>query len=211
MNRVIFLIDGFNLYHSVLDILNDTRHCTKWLDITALCRSYLYRFGKDASIGSIYYFSAIPEYLQFTKPDKVRRHKRYITCLKSTGIIVELGRFKEKSVYCNICEKTILKHEEKETDVNIAIKVLEVFYKGECETVVIVSGDTDLAPAIRKCKILFPDKKVVFCFPYNRKHIELLTLAPDSFSINRQQYITHQLPNPVILEDGQRIYKPNTW
>jgi uncharacterized LabA/DUF88 family protein len=211
MNRVVFLIDGFNIYHSVLDIQNDTGYCAKWLDLTALCKSYVYQFGRDARIEAIYYFSAIPEYLNSTNPGKIKRHKRYITCLKSKGIVVELGRFKEKKVFCDNCKKVILKHEEKETDVTIAIKVFEVFLKNECETVVIVSGDTDLAPAIRKCKILFPTRKVIFCFPYNRKNMELFTLAPGSFSINRGQYIKYQLPNPVILENGQKINKPSTW
>jgi len=211
MNRVIFLIDGFNIYHSVLDIKRKTGYCTKWLDLAALCKSYIHLFGKDAQIETIYYFSAIPYYLGSSNPDKIKRHESYLACLETTGIIVELGRFKEKYMYCDKCRNTILKHEEKETDVTIAIKVVEVLLKNECDTTVIVSGDTDLAPAIRKCKTLFPDKKVVFSFPYNRKNMELFTLAPGSFSINCKQYIKYQLPNPVVLRNGQKIHKPSTW
>lgn len=174
-------------------------------------KSYIHLFGKEAKVETIYYFSAIPHYLTARNPRKIQRHKDYISCLESTGISIELGRFKAKYIYCDKCKSMVLKHEEKETDVTIAIKVVEIFLKDECDTAVIVSGDTDLSPAIRKCKNLFPDKKILFCFPYNRKNKELLSLAPGSFSINMKQYIKHQFPNPVVLKDGKKTYKPKPW
>lgn len=211
MNRVGFLIDGFNLYHSILRLKKDTGYSAKWLDISSLCRSYLHLFGKDASLDSIYYFSAIPYYLRHRAPDKITRHKDYIACLEATGIHIELGRFKEKDVYCHRCKSMILKHEEKETDVAIAVRLLELFFTDTCDTAVIVSGDTDLAPAVERCMMNFKNKKVVFAFPFARKNNELLRLAPESFSISKKQYIKHPLPNPVILKDGRNINKPATW
>jgi hypothetical protein len=44
-NRTAFIIDGFNLYHSVVDAGEHLDVSTKWLDISALCDSYLYRVG----------------------------------------------------------------------------------------------------------------------------------------------------------------------
>ena len=102
-------------------------------------------------------------------------------------------------------------HEEKETDVALAVKVFEIFHKDECDTIVMVTGDTDLSPAIKKCNELFSDKRIVFCFPFRRKNKELAKLAPSSFSIRKKQYIRNQLPNPVILVDGKEIYKPTSW
>ena len=211
VNKIIFLIDGFNIYHSVLDLKRSSGYCTKWLDLASLCKSYIHLFGRNAILENIFYFSAIPYYLTSKNPGKIERHKNYIKCLIATGINVELGRFKEKNVWCDNCRSMILKHEEKETDVTLAIKVLEVFLKKICDTVVIVSGDTDLAPALRKCKNLFPDKNIVFAFPFSRKNKELLKLAPDSFSISRKQYIKHQLPISITLKDGKVFSKPSTW
>ncbi len=211
MNRVIFLIDGFNIYHSILDLKRHAGYSTKWLDLSSLCKSYIHLFGKASRLEEIRYFSAIPYYLTSHNPNKIKRHKNYIECLKSAGIQVELGRFKVKYVYCDKCKAMVLKHEEKETDVTMAITVVEVFLNDLCDTAVIVSGDTDLSPAVRKCQNLFPDKKIVFAFPYARKNKELASLSPDSFSINKKQYIKHQLPNPVILKDGNKIYKPKSW
>lgn len=211
MKRIIFLIDGFNVYHSIISLQKHTGYKTKWLDYYSLCKSYLHLFGKDAKLESIYYFTAIPYYLNNNNPDKIKRHKDYIECLKSTGINVELGRFKEKDVYCDRCKSMILKHEEKETDVAIAIKLMEVFFTDTCDNAIIMSGDTDLSPAVKCCKKLFPEKKIIFAFPFNRKNRELSTLAPGSFSIAKKQYAKYQLPNPVVLQDGTQIHKPTSW
>jgi uncharacterized LabA/DUF88 family protein len=52
---------------------------------------------------------------------------------------------------------------------------MEVLMNNECDTVVLVTGDTDLAPAVRTVKRLFPDKTITFIFPYKRKNKELST------------------------------------
>lgn len=211
MSKVSFLIDGFNLYHSVLRLKRDTGFNTKWLDITSLCRSCVHLFGKTAVLESVYYFSAVPHYLSQRDPRKIQRHETYLKCLESTGVKVILGRFKEKDTYCPKCRSLFLKHEEKETDVSIGITLLELFFTNVCDVTVVVSGDTDLSPAVKKCQSLFPKKKILFAFPYARKNKELSNLAPGSFSINSKQYIRHQFPNPVAFKDGLKIYKPASW
>jgi uncharacterized LabA/DUF88 family protein len=210
-DRVVFLVDDFNLYHSIREIKKETQFNTRWLDIYSLCKSYLHQFGKTSSLETVFYFSAIPYYLNDVDPEKIQRHKDYISCLESTGIKVDLGRFKEKTVYCDRCRSNIIKHEEKETDVAIGIKAFEIFVKDLCDTAVVVTGDTDLAPAFRKCGELFPGKKFVFAFPYKRKNKELALLAPGSFSISYKQYIRYQLPNPMVLANGHKISKPDRW
>jgi len=127
------------------------------------------------------------------------------------GINVELGRFKSMDVRCKKCGKYFIKHEEKETDVAIAVTLFELLYSNACDTTVLVTGDTDLAPAVKNAKRLFIDKKVVFAFPYKRKNQELVDLAPGSFSIGREQYPKHQFPDTVILDDGSQLYKPASW
>jgi uncharacterized LabA/DUF88 family protein len=211
MNQVAFLVDGFNLYHSILRLMRDTGVCTKWLDIFSLCQSYLHLFGKNAQLSSIHYFSALPYHLSSTQPDKISRHQKYLSCLKDSDVTIELGRFKEKDVFCTKSRSVFLKHEEKETDVAIAVTLAELLFTDKCDTAVIVSGDTDLSPAVVKWQPLFPSKKILFAFPYARKNNELFKLAPGSFSMSQKQYIRHQFPNPVILRDGNKIYKPSTW
>ena len=91
------------------------------------------------------------------------------------------------------------------------MKLIEAFFSNAYDTAVIVSGDTDLSPAVRKCQLLFPKKKIIFAFPYARKNKELFKLAPGSFTIGQKQYIRYQFPNPVVLKDGRKTFKPSSW
>jgi hypothetical protein len=122
-----------------------------------------------------------------------------------------LGRFKEKEVYCNSCKTYIKKHEEKETDVFIAVKIIESFYLNECDLAIIVTGDTDLTPVVKVAKKIFPQKEIIFIFPYDRENREIAKLVPKSFSIKRKSYLKYQFPDPVIDSDGTKIYKPDFW
>jgi uncharacterized LabA/DUF88 family protein len=209
--RLAFLIDGFNVYHSIVALERKKGNNVKWLDLYRLCNSYCHLFGKTAKLESVYYFSALALHLQNKNPGRIKRHRIYIKCLKDSAVKIELGRFKKKSVYCKNCSKKFMAYEEKETDVAIAVKVLELFSKDLCDTIVILSGDTDLSPVIRSCQNIFPNKKVVFAFPYARKNKELIKLAPNSFSIHPKQYLKYQFPDPYIFSNGKKISKPKNW
>jgi uncharacterized LabA/DUF88 family protein len=212
MTDVCYLIDGFNLYHSLSDAADDLGVTTKWLDIKSLCQSYLPSIvGQGATLKSIYYFSALAKHRESIDPGVTKRHRVLLKCLEDTGIVIELSRFKPKTVKCPKCKKYYVKHEEKETDVSIALKLFEVFMTNECDVAIIVTGDTDLAPAFRSAQNLFPTKKILFGFPYRRKNKELAQLAPDSFRIRAKQYIRYQFADPHIMINGIQVNKPNSW
>ena len=212
MSRITFIIDGFNLYHSVRDASKDSAGAsTKWLDIKKLCSSYIHLFGKEASLHEIYYFSALAHHLENRDPDVTKRHRAYIKCLEATGVNTETNRFKRKSMSCPSCRHSHYRYEEKETDVAIAIKLLELFVVDSCDTVVLMTGDTDLAPAVRTAKRLFTHKKVLFAFPYKRHNQELGDLAPNSFDVKKNQYFKNQFSDPYVLPDGTNIHKPGKW
>ena len=217
MNRVTFLVDGFNLYHSVRRAERELETSTKWLDIKRLCSSYLPNIaptvGERTQLERVYYFSALAKHLEATHPKVTDRHKAFIRCLEDTGVIVELSRFKPKTIRCPnpSCRGEFIKYEEKETDVALAVKLLEIFFINECDTAVLLTGDTDLAPAVRTARRLFPTKAILFAFPYRRKNNELAKLAPGSFCIGKKQYAKYQFPDPYELTDGSVIRKPLNW
>jgi uncharacterized LabA/DUF88 family protein len=211
MARIKFFIDGFNLYHSIISIEKDTQEYYKWLDIASLCKSYLPTFPHPSTIVSIKYFTALPEHLRHTNPGRIARHKAYLSCLEAKGVDVLKGRFKSKSVYCPTCKGYIPKNEEKETDVNIAIGILESFITDECDIAAVVTGDTDLTPVIHMTKKLFPQKELVFVFPFDRENKEIKNFLPKSFSIKKKSYRNYQLTNPMVVKGGRTIYKPIEW
>ena len=211
--KVTYLIDGFNLYHSVRISQKELNASTKWLNIRKICESRLVSLhsylGAKVQLENIYYFSAYAHHLN--DPSIVQRHQNFVRCLEDTGIQVQINRFKYKEIECPFCSRTIVKHEEKETDVSIALKLMEIFINKECDIAVIISGDTDLAPAVRMARKLFPEKHIFFLFPAYRKNKELAKLCPGSMNIKAKQYTKHQFDDPYTLKDGTTISKPLSW
>lgn len=210
--RATFLVDGFNLYHSLRAASRDLGgRSTKWLDLRALLSSYLPALGSGALLGEIYYFTAFALHMDAKKPGTIARHKLYIECLTSIRVRIVLGRFKRKAVWCQRCQTDTTHFEEKETDVAISTKLLELFHSDACDMAVLVTGDTDLAPAIRAAGTMFPSKSVCVIFPYKRKNKELAQLVTTSIRIKKERYAQYQFPDPFILPSGRRLPKPSRW
>ena len=158
MIRTAFLIDGFNLYHSVKTASHDlglNGSGTRWLDIRSLSQTYLHLIDTTARLSEIYYFSALAKHLEKKKPDVTVRHQTYIRCFEHSGIIVELHRFKKSLTFCQKCNQTFNRREEKETDVAMATRMLELLFLNRCDTIVLVTGDSDNVPAVKTAENLF--------------------------------------------------------
>jgi len=212
MNRTVFLVDGFNLYHSLRTASKDLGGAsTKWLNLPQLLESYLPAIGGRATTEKIYYFSALATHLEKRQPGITSRHRMYIDSLKSLGVESVLGRFKPKQVYCRQCRQSTQHFEEKETDVAISIKLFEILHKDEADTVTLVTGDTDLAPAVRTVRSIFPTKRIWFLFPYKRKNNELARLADGHCNIKKARYSQHQFPQSITLQSGRVVTKPENW
>ncbi len=156
----------------------------------------------------IYYFSAHATWL----PDAFRRHKVYLRALESTGVIPVLGKFKEKDRRCKQCESMWKAHEEKETDVNIALHILDQAYQDKFDRAVIVSADSDFSPAIRLAKERFPEKQFRILTPVNRKHSWDLVNAvggkKNATHIKRIHIERSLFPEKIVLSSGAEIVRP---
>lgn len=218
MNRTVFLVDGFNLYWSTISARNDLGgKSTKWLDLRALCSSYLYAISKDAHLEDVYYFSALAKHLEAKNPGKVQRHRDFIECLQDTGVKDHLADFKRKDDNeCYNCGHKWPNNEEKETDVAIASKLLELVVTDACDTVVLMTGDTDLAPAVRTAQKLVAGgvvahKDIRFALPYKRHNNILRDIAPGSLRMGKERYAKYQFPDPFTLKSGKKVSKPSSW
>jgi len=211
-NRVTFLVDGFNLHYSLLEaksLLGIAR--LRWLNVDALLRSYLSVFGPEAVLEEIHFFSAIPSFRQQRDSRGVHAHETHLEALRGAGIHLHIATFKRKDLTCPYCGKTIQRHEEKESDVALGVKAVELLHLRACDTLVIVSGDTDFAPALRTAKRLFPKVEVCVAFPHARFNAELQQIADFSFRIRAARYADHQFPDPVWLPDGRVLTRPPGW
>lgn len=177
MNRVAFFIDGFNLYHSLKDNTPDCR----WLNLRKLCDHYIN--PEKETIAAIYYFSAIANW----QPDqtKIQKHTKYIERLRKENVTPVLGKFKEKDIHCKICGNNFKSHEEKRTDVNIALKIVSEAVLNSYDTGILVSGDTDMIPAIETIRNLALNKRIGVLFPLKRFSNELKEIADFNLKIKR--------------------------
>lgn len=195
--RVSAFVDGFNLYHS-LKALRDNR--LKWLDLWALCNQ-LTR-PKSERLTAVYYFSAYATWL----PTQAQRHAAYVAALSARGVTPIMGNFKRKDRHCRQCGARWTGHEEKETDVNIALSLLKEAVDDTYDTALVVTRDSDIAPAVRMVRQRFPLKEIVVVAPPNAGHsTELIQAATRKAKINVQQVQRALLPQSVLRSDGSVV------
>lgn len=199
--KVITYIDGFNLYHSIKDLSkkSPSLEYLKWQNLIALSKQFL---SRNDTLESVYFFSAYPHW----KPQALQNHKDYVAILKDLGVKVVLGNFKEKKVYCSNCHATITKHEEKQTDVNIALQIMRDCYEEKCDCMQIVSGDTDLTTPIKFAK----DRgiKINIVLPPYRKAKELIALADKKSNIKVRHLQNAFLGQSYTLKQGKTLQCP---
>ena len=201
IQRVYFFIDGFNVYHSIADDRNLSKY--KWINYFNLCSSLI---SSKQQITGIDLFTAYYP----GKPDRRQRHSDFIKVQQSNNIKLVFGEFKERTRWCPTCRKHFKHHEEKQTDVNIAIELLRKAVEDLYDTAFIMSGDSDLIPAIRAVKQTFPSKKVHLVFPPNRTS-EALKLEADYYMRLKEKHLkNNQLDHEVSIA-GKIISKPPEW
>ena len=215
-NRVIVFVDGFNLYHSIHELntnpltkrFTNTKHYLKWLDISALSKALIHP-TQDRLIGT-YYFSA---YAGWTAQDVQDRHRDYVAVLKTTGVIPVMGTFKKKPRKCPKCKHEWDGHEEKESDVNIAMYLAKLAYEDAFDKAIIFSADTDLAPAIRIVRGAFPLKEVRVAIPERRlnRSKALEDAATGRIRVTEAHFARNLFPAQVTLASGTVISRPQKY
>ncbi len=136
--RAIMFIDGFNLYHSLNDYPVYRKY--KWLDLWRFSDALL--LPNDTLTG-VLYFTAYT----YWNPARQARHEDYVAINRARGCTVVLGNFQKKTrhsavpcgqpcVACasarkKFCGKPYDAHEEKKTDVNIAVHIIKKLRTGK--------------------------------------------------------------------------------
>ena len=96
MQRRVFFIDGFNLYHALDD--NPGWHKYKWIDLRKLVGCYY-----PSGIHRILYFTA----LHPGNISRRRRHEDFIRIQRARcGVEAVYGKFKRRDRYCPLCRGT---------------------------------------------------------------------------------------------------------
>ena len=202
--KMIVYVDGFNLYHG---IHSKWGRRFLWLDLVALSKAIRPR----STLVKVKYFTASV----LNEPDAQARQNVYIAALQSVnrGLMETIyGRYQEKSRICFSCGKVSRLYEEKETDVNIAINILADAAAHAADSFIIVSGDSDIAPAVRMARAINPSAFFAAAFPPSRVSFELQKLMPQSFVIGRAKIAQSLLPEIIYDENGLVTQtRPEKW
>lgn len=105
--------------------------------------------------------------------------------------------------------------EEKRTDVNIALHMLHDAVSGKCDRFILVSGDSDLVPAIQMVKNLSPEKEIIVYVPANNPirgaAVELRSAADKHRTLPNALFRKAQFSMKIPDGKGGFILKPSSW
>ena len=197
--RVVAFIDGFNLYHAVDEL---KKPHLKWLDLKQVILSFV--DPTRQRLVSVYYFSAYATWL----PDAHARHQAFVKAIESTGVKAIMGNFKQKTRGCNGCGAGWIAHEEKESDVNLALAMARGAYRNEYDEAFLVTGDSDIAPSVRMVKEDFPAKKIKLITPPGRRDSKELFAITDKQARIKDIHLERSLfPQDIVDEKGNLIVR----
>ena len=204
--RTIVYIDGFNFYYGAM---KGGPH--KWLNLERFFK--LLRPHDD--LCQIHYFTAM------VSGPTLPNQQVYLRALATLPLVnIVLGNYKAKQITCTLTSctyggkrrfKTL---EEKRTDVNIAVQMMEDAYEDRCDQIILVSGDSDLVPPVVRVRAL--GKKVFVYIPARDQTrgaaVELRSVADASKILPLLPLLTHaQFPTSLPDGSGGVLSKPATW
>ncbi|GLY04716.1 NYN domain-containing protein [Actinoplanes sp. NBRC 101535] len=199
--KVAAYVDGFNLYNGMHDARGRR---SLWLNMESLLGSLL---RADQELSVVHYFTALVQ-------GPSRQHQQtYLDALRAhcASTRLHVGRFQSKQMRCRDCGHSWISYEEKESDVSLAVQIVEDAAVNVFDHALIVSGDSDMAPAIRSVRRIAPDKRLVAVFPPKRSSVTLKQAADSTLQIYDKVPERHLLPDIIKTIDGTVVNRPGHW
>ena len=199
-------IDGLNLYYRAVQ---NTPY--KWLNVVELFQT---RYPQN-TICKIKYFTAIVQ-SRPNDPGKPVRQQIYLRALQTfSQIEIIEGKFQTNKVRMPLASPPhkiveVLRTEEKSSDVNLAVHLLNDAHKKNYGVAIVVSNDSDLTEAIRIVTQEL-NLKVGVVFPATtRQSGDLRKYATFKSEIKTAHLSQNQLPNTLTDASGT-FHKPPEW
>lgn len=204
--RVVVYIDGLNLYYGALQ----QTPAVRWLNVERLCR--LLRPNDDLRL--VKYFGA-------PVPGSANQAVYLQALATLPNVQVILGKFKKKNVKCGVSacnysgSRWFTVPEEKRTDVNIAVSMVDDAYQDVCDHFVLMSGDSDLVPGLATVRRRFPAKKITVYVPSRNPiraaAVELRAAAHRARELPLLLLAKAQFPNSIPDGAGGMLNRPSSW
>jgi len=207
-NAIVY-IDGYNWYHGIFKHYPEW----KWLNL----ESFFTTLRSDEEILAVKMFTTWIDH----DTDAKERQERYFNALKTLPKVrLIFGVFQSRQVTCRgTCQEKYFVPEEKKTDVNLAVEMIDDALNNRCERMFVVSGDSDIQPAVEWVAKHRSDIKVTVFVPaipaeqpYRRTDYYRTTgLKVECRFLPLGNLADHQFPNYVKLADGKLAIRPHLW
>lgn len=209
--RTVIYVDGFNLYFRALK--SQSYKC-KWLDIQAACTALL--SAENEVVGLKYFTARVSGTVR--DPHKATHQQLYIRALRQVtpNFEVVYGQFAthevEKSLVTPINgtrRVKVYETTEKGSDVNLAVHMLNDAWQNKYDCAVLVSGDSDLAEAVRLVKTNHR-KKIVGVISASKSGMSRELVKECNFirALTPTLIANSQMPDPI---PNSTIRKPSDW
>ncbi len=213
MKQTIVYVDGLNLYYGAL---RKTKY--KWLDLMALSNKLL---GEGYDIVAIKYFTArvrdFDKYSVGRKQTASDRQMIYIRALEQfiPKLSVQYGRFTQHKIKLISADPKlkrkkvpVIKNEEKGSDVNLAVHLLNDAWLDKYQAAMVISNDSDLKEALKLVKE-HHRKEIILANPHDRYPSKDLKNQAKRVAKILPATLSHsQLPNKIL---NTNLHKPLAW
>ena len=207
--RTYIYVDGFNLYYGAL---KGTPY--KWLDLAKLFRNIL---EPRHNILKIKYFTARVK-AQINDQAKPQRQNVYLRALQNHCPEVEIyyGHFLSHTISAPLAEPrsgprlvNITKTEEKGSDVNLTVHLLNDGWTNVYDCAIAVTNDSDIAETLRLVKEMHAGKQLGLLTPGERRSsLQLVTHVDFVRNIREWTLQNSQLPLQI---PETKLTKPASW
>lgn len=205
MIRVIAYVDGFNLYFG---LRSKGWRRYYWLNPWVMAQNLL---KPGQQLEAVKYFTARIS-ADTGDPGKRRRQSSWLEAVETVvGVQVIYGHYLPKPLKCHSCGATWISHEEKMTDVNMAVEILRDAFDDAFDTALLISADSDLAPVLEAIRARLPAKRVIVVCPPDRQSKKLESVATATFRLGRKVLQESQLPDQYVKPGGFVLRRPVTW
>jgi len=205
--KVIFYIDGLNVYQGLKELRLRKYY---WLNYLDLATSLL---SQGEKLEQVKYFTSFT--IKRHNPDRHLRQLNYIAALRTldkSKFKIIFGKHHWNYKYCNQCGYRTLDFKEKRTDVSIASEIFRDAHSGNVDVVKLISADSDYVPILRTILELFPDIEIEVLFSPGRKSETMKRHCHRYMDIFRTVIGQSQFSDVVTSMDKKRSYlKPIHW
>ena len=205
-------VDGLNLYHGLRDagLLK-----FRWLDIERMVDSLAADAG--ASLGMSLDVAHVVYCTSLVADNRAaRRQDIYLQALEQhcARLAIRRGKYEPKVRKCANCDAEVEFETEKQTDVNLAVEMLMDAAKPggrRAEVQLLVTGDTDLIPAIRAVRTYGVEVVAIAPPARGQAKASFAAVSSKTLRVHRRHLRDHPLPDPVVRrssDGGEYPFRP---